>query len=164
VQLLAQIDALLHPKTHIYANYPVIITIPHIIGKPGLPLLSANDYTLLLECMHNKSILVNVTIITLKDESDKEHNAPAETVPKSKKASRDPRTLPGNVKQLANIKALQENWRCPKKTPTCLSLYCYINDEGTHIPLGNEQLECWASAGMYSLVILSTTLSNLFLQ
>jgi hypothetical protein len=93
-QFLTQIDALLHPKTHVYADYQVIITIPRILGKPGLPLLSANDYTLLLERARNKSNLVHVTIVALKD-SDKENDAPAETVPKSKKASRDPRMLVG---------------------------------------------------------------------
>ena len=165
-QFLAQIDALLHPTTHVYADYQVITMIPHILGKPGLPLISANDYTLLLERARNKSNLVNIFIVALKDESDQENNAPDEPVPKSaKKGSRDPRTYPGYVRQLANIKALQGEWRCTKKTPSCLSSYCYINNEGVHIPLGNEQLECWASAmvRVSLLLCLLHFLTNIFL-
>jgi hypothetical protein len=159
-QFLAQIDTLLKPKTHVYTDYQIMFTIPRIVAKPGIALISANDYTLLLE-RARKSNLVHINIMALKDDSDKENDALEEPAPKStKKASRDPRTLPGNVRQIANIKALQEHWRCPKKTPTCLSFYCYIDDDGTHIPLGNEQLECWASAmvcTVHSFVYFTST-------
>jgi hypothetical protein len=63
-----------------------------------------------------------------------------------KKKSCDPATLPGNVKKVANIQSLQDHWKCAKKTAECLGTYCFVNKEGTHLPLSHERLDCWAAA------------------
>jgi len=95
---------------------------------------------------HLKSPLVNVTVHTVTDGSDKE-NKEKEKAPKSKKSSRaDPATLPGNVNKAANIQLLQEHWKCPQKTPVCSGTHCFVTVEGAHMALSHQRLDCWASA------------------
>jgi hypothetical protein len=69
-----------------------MFTIPCIVAKPGIPLISANDYALLVEraC---KSHLVNISIIALKGDSDKENDALEEPAPKSTKRCDPARSL-----------------------------------------------------------------------
>ena len=146
-QILVKIDEVLKPSILSIDNYEVLFTIPRVVSKPGYPLASATDYTILLD-RSAKSKLVQLSISTVVDDGNKENeevdNAAAEKL--KKKKGRDPATLPGNVKKVANIRALQEHWKCAKKTPDCLGTYCFVNDEGTHLPLSHERLDCWAAA------------------
>ena len=68
-----------------------------------------------------------------------------------KKKRHDPATLPRNVMKAANIQSLQEHWKCAKKTADCLGTYCFINNEGTHLPLSHEHLDFWAAAMVHYL-------------
>ena len=68
-----------------------------------------------------------------------------------KKKSHDPATLPRNVMKAANIGSLKEHWKCAKKTADCLGTYCFINNEGTHLPLSHEHLDFWAAAMVHYL-------------
>ena len=132
--------------TEVINDYKILFSIPHVVSKPGYPLASATDYAILLECSC-KSKLVQLSISTVVDHSNKENEeADNGEKLKKKKGCTDPATLPGNVKKAANIRTLQECWKCAKQTPDCLGTYCFVNNEGTHLPLSHERLDCWAAA------------------
>ena len=145
-QLLVKIDEAFKPTTLSIDDYSILFTIPRVVSKPGYPLVSATDYSILLDRSF-KSRLVQLSISTAIDvnkENEEDSEEKAEKAKKEKKS--DPATLPGNVKKAANIRSLQECWKCPKKTAECLGTYCFVNNEGTHLPLSHERLDCWASA------------------
>ena len=148
-QLLVKIDEVFKPTTGTLSidNYDILFTIPRVVGKPGYPLASATDYSILLD-RSVKSRLVQLSISTTIDDGDKE-NEEAEKA--KKKKSRDPATLPGNVKKTANIRSLQERWKCAKKTAKCLGTYSFVDKEGTHLPLSHEHLDCWEAAMVHCL-------------
>ena len=159
-QLLVKIDDLLKPSTLSIDDYEILFSIPRVVTKPGYPLASAMDYTILLE-RSVKSRLVQLSISAVIDnnkENDEVDNA--EKLKKKKGGRRDPATLPGNVAKVANIQALQEPWKCAKKTTTCLGTYCFVNNEGVHLPLSHERLDCWAAA-MVSFLFLIAPFTDL---
>jgi hypothetical protein len=78
-----------------------------------------------------------------------------------KKTVCNPATLLGNVKKVGNIQALQEHWKYQKKQPTCLGTFCFVDEDGNHIPLSHKKLDCWCRQ-WYDFCSLSTTLTNLF--
>jgi hypothetical protein len=71
-----------------------------------------------------------------------------------KKTVRNPATLPGNVKKVGNIQALQEHWKCQKKLPMCLGTFCFIDEDGNHIPLSHKKLDCWVSSMVQFLLFV----------
>jgi hypothetical protein len=150
-QILVKIDDLLKPSTLSIDNYEILFTIPRVVSKPGYPLASATDYSILLD-RSAKSKLVQLSISTVVDDGNKENVEVDNAEKLKKKKGRDPATLPGNVKKVANIRTLQEHWKCAKKTPDCLGTYCFVNNEGTHLPLSHERLDCWAAAMVCSFL------------
>ena len=153
-QLLVKIDDLLKPSTLSIDDYEILFSIPRVVSKPGYPLASATDYAILLE-RSCKSKLVQLSISTVVDHGNKENEeADNGEKLKKKKGRTDPATLPGNVKKAANIRTLQERCKCAKQTPDCLGTYCFVNNEGTHLPLSHERLDCWAAAMVCFFFIL----------
>ena len=148
-QLLVKIDDLLKPSTLSIDDYEILFTIPRVVAKPGYPLASATDYVILLE--RSKSKLVQLTISTVINNNDKENGEHDDSEKLKKKKGRDPATLPGNIGKAANIQTLQERWKCDKKTPNCMGTYCFVNNEGMHLPLSHERLDCWAAAMVHFL-------------
>jgi hypothetical protein len=144
-QLLVKIDEVFKPTTLSIDDYDILFTIPRIVSKPGYPLASATDYSILLD-RSVKSRLVQLSVSTAIDDGDKENEEMENAEKAKKKKGRDPATLPGNVKKAANIRSIQERWKCAKKTAECQGTYCFVDNEGTHLPLSHERLDCWAAA------------------
>jgi hypothetical protein len=144
-QLLVKIDEVFKPTTLSIDDYDILFTIPRIVSKPGYPLASATDYSILLD-RSVKSRLVQLSVSTAIDDGDKENEEMEKAEKAKKKKGRDPATLPGNVKKAANIRSIQERWRCAKKTAECQGTYCFVDNEGMHLPLSHERLDCWAAA------------------
>ena len=86
-QILVKIDEVLKPSTLSINNYEVLLTIPRVVSKPGYPLASATDYSILL------------------------------------------------------------------------GTYCFVNNEGMHLPLSHERLDCWAAAMASFFFFLSLCVS-----
>jgi hypothetical protein len=147
VQLLVRITDALNPTTIDLANYNIMACISRIITKPGAPLNTEDEFTMFVHRLTSSKakdgVLANVTITQLDDGNDKE-NIPEKDAGQSKKKSKDSDLLPGNFKKTSNVQALQERWVCQKKQPNCLGKYCFVFDDGTHLPLSNACLECWA--------------------
>ena len=145
-QLLTQIEAALKPRPLELELHTVKAYMPHIMPKPGWPLANEDQYKIVLERIRQAkgNPVVNVTIDQLPLPAD----ANKENEPEVSKGSKrkDPAFLPGNLKRNANIQRLQEAWKCPGKRDECVGTHCYIQNNGTHLPLGHERLECWASA------------------
>jgi hypothetical protein len=148
-QVLVRITDALHPTTIDLAHYNLMACIARIITKPGAPLNTEAEYAMFVNRLANSKtkdgILTNITITQLDDGSNKE-NVPDKEASQSKKKTKDPSLLPGNLKKTANIQALQECWVCEKKQPNCLGTFCYVLDDGTHFALSNACFECWAFA------------------
>ncbi|KAF8995510.1 hypothetical protein BDQ17DRAFT_1330578 [Cyathus striatus] len=157
VQILARISDLLNLDMLTFRNYKITAMVPHVIGKPGIPLASDADYKVLIQQLLgncNMDPLVNLLIEEMihtndsevnkenSDESDKEKK-------KAKKAKRDPALLPGNVTKAEQILAIRAKWKCPNKMAQCIGGTCYIGPgfDG-HFPMSHEQVDCWVS---YSL-------------
>ena len=50
---------------------------------------------------------------------------------------------------------------CQKKQPNCLGKYCFIFDNGTHLPLSNTCLECNSNVDSESsLYVLASSLAS----
>ena len=155
-QILVRISTALNPPILDFAHYRVVVSIPRIISKPGMPLASESDYAILLQRTSGKGkngILVALTIIQIDTGVDKENIAPpADTTSAGKsKSKKDIDALPGNKKKLGHIMALQERWRCEKKQGSCFGAYCYIDTDCTHLPLNHDRIDVWAMS-MVSLV------------
>ncbi|KAG5649180.1 hypothetical protein H0H81_005638, partial [Sphagnurus paluster] len=59
----------------------------------------------------------------------------------------DPDTLPGNVAKATQIQQLQEKWICDKRTPSCVSKWCFVDSQTqVHLALNPECLDLWAAA------------------
>ena len=82
-QLLVKINDLLKPSTLSIDDYEILFSIPRIVSKPGYPLASATDYSILLE-RSCKSKLVQLSISTVVDHGNKE-NEEADSAEKLKK-------------------------------------------------------------------------------
>jgi len=159
-QLLAQIDTALQPRPLDFANFNVKVYIPRIFAKPGMPLASHEQYKIMIDKIQNAkgSPVVNIRIEQHPLASDlsiaNKENVPDNSSKGSKR--KDPALLPGNIKKNANIQRLQEVWKCTGKQVTCLGTYCFTYDDGTHLPLSHEHLECWGSAMVSFLCSLSS--------
>jgi hypothetical protein len=150
-QLFAKSDFMLKPcvPTIDFTGYDVICTVPRVLAKPGIPLTCEADYTMLLDRISKiKSPLVNVSFEAITAGSDKENEDDEGNKLNTKKKSgrRDPETLPGNVNKTANIRLLQERWKCLQRTPSCMGVHCFVDDEGVHLPLNHDRIVCWALA------------------
>ena len=144
-QLLVKIEEAFKPTTLSINDYNILFTIPHVVNKPGYPLGSATDYSILLD--HSvKSRLVQLSISVIWDDNVKESDEAEKVEKAKKKKSHDPAMFPGNVKKVVNIQSLQEHWKYAKKMAECLGTYCFVNNEGMHLPLSHECLDCWAAA------------------
>ena len=149
-QLLVKVSDVLGDTASLdFSKYNFIVSILHVISKPGLPLTSDTDYDLLVTKIKagklKEPILANVTITQLEGVDDKE-NEPATNNKTKKKVTKDPDELPGNLKKTNNIQMLQQRWKCNKRQNNCVGVYCYIDREGNHLSLSHQRLDCWASA------------------
>ena len=122
-----------------------MVSIPRIITKPSAPLNTEAEHAIFTNRLTNSkvkdSVIINLTIIQLNDGNNKENEPDKD----SKKKTKDVEYL-GNLKKTANVQELQKHWACEKKQPNCMGTYCYIFDDGSHLPLSNTSLECWAFA------------------
>jgi hypothetical protein len=76
-QLLVKIDHALHPSLIQYDHYDIKFSIPRVFSKPGLSLDHATDYNLIVKG-RNKDFAVNVTVVQLGSDDDKENEAEME--------------------------------------------------------------------------------------
>ena len=148
-QLLVKITDALNPPIIDFTHYNVMIGIPRIVAKPGMPVTSEAEYTMFLNRIPQgagkpKSFLANVTITQLDTGHDKENAPDAPDASKSKKKTKDNDQLPGNLKKIAFIKALHVRWKCEKRQPNCMGVHCYVFENGTHLALSHGILENWA--------------------
>jgi hypothetical protein len=145
-QILVKIDAALNPQSINYEHYNVSYSIPRVIAKPGYPLSADTDYTILVD-RARKPKLVHLNVTPIASADDKENNPADQDAEKQKKkrSRRDPAELPGYVNKVAQMRALQDHWKCPKQTVKCFGVHCFIDKEGVHLPLSHEMFDCWAA-------------------
>lgn len=89
-QILTKISAALNPPALSIANYSVHVTATHIISKPGLPLISADDYSLVLKYISKAKGDILATICektqpSSESEAGKENKKAKKSKSKSKK-------------------------------------------------------------------------------
>jgi hypothetical protein len=85
-QLLVKIDHALRPSQIQYDQYDIKFYITRVIPKPGLSLDSETDYDLMiLKARKLKDLTINITIVQLASDDDKENEAEVEEVVKPKK-------------------------------------------------------------------------------
>ena len=85
-QLLVKIDYTLCPSQIQYNQYDIKFYITHIILKPGLSLNSEMDYDLMIhKACKPKDLTINITIVQLVSDNNKENEAEVEEVAKPKK-------------------------------------------------------------------------------
>jgi hypothetical protein len=108
-QVLTKVSTALDPPQLNIAHYDIMCTIPRVITKPGIPVLSEADYATVTTRARKASIkeppIITITV------SQRKENAPVAEVEAekgTKKKQRDPATLPGNIKRAANIKLLEQ--------------------------------------------------------
>jgi len=77
-QLLVKIDQVLHPSLIKYEHYDVTFSIPRVYPKPGLSLNSAVDYDLIVKRHNPKAFTVNIMVVQLRLDDDKENEAKIE--------------------------------------------------------------------------------------
>jgi len=164
-QLLVKIDQVLHPLLIKYEHYDVTFSIPWVYPKPGLSLNSAVDYDLIVKRHNPKAFTVNIMVVQLRLDDDKENEAEIELAKeKATKKSvqnvisineiysyflqtrKDPATLPGNINKNRYIQELHDEHKCTKKDGVCPGTYCFDNPNGNHIILSHAHIDCWASA------------------
>jgi hypothetical protein len=154
-QILAKVSAALDPPQLDITHYEIMCTIPRVITKPGMPVLSEADYTTVTTRARNASTkeppIISITVSQHKENAPVAEAEAEKAGLGTKKKQRDPATLPGNLKRAANVKLLEERWKCPKQQPNCVGKYCYIDLEHIHIPLSHERLDVWASAMVRSI-------------
>lgn len=162
-QLLSKIDNALQPRPLDFTLFDISFTIPRIVPKPGMPLETEASYSILLQRVSGctgkakEPPIISISICQ-KAAAGQREDLNNGNNDKGKKKSRDPATLPGNVKKNENLKALRERWVCPKKQASCLGMHCFINaeDEGSaHLPLSHEWLDCWAAAMVSACVYMT---------
>ena len=159
-QLLSKIDNALQPQPLDFTLFDISYTIPRIVPKPRMPLETEASYSILLQHIHTKAKEPPIISISIcqKGAARQQEDLSNANNDKGKKKSRDPATLPGNMKKNENMKALQERWVCPKKQASCLGMHCFINKEDkgwTHLPLSHERLDCWAAAMVSACVYMT---------
>ncbi|OAX40797.1 hypothetical protein K503DRAFT_798526 [Rhizopogon vinicolor AM-OR11-026] len=137
-QILVKISDALNPRHLSYDDYDVSWFIPRILLKPGLSLLSQNDFNGLMKRAANltsKDPTINITVIQKNEHKENEALKEAAAV------------LPGNHNKIKNIRNLREHWICKKPDAACASTHCYVDPStDEHIPLNPERFDCWASA------------------
>ena len=125
-----------------------------------MPLTSEESYAILLQRIQKAK---EVPIVTI---SISQHAVENEPVPHDtekdvkKKKGRDPKTLPGFIKKNVKIKELHERWPWPKRQLSCTGTFCFIEADGSHLPLSHERFDVWASAMVCALFLLLTTTAN----
>jgi len=77
-QLLIKIDQALHPPLIEYEHYDVTFSIPQVYPKPGLSLNSTADYDLIIKRHNPKAFTVNIVVVQLGSDNDKENEAKIE--------------------------------------------------------------------------------------
>jgi hypothetical protein len=106
-QLLSKIDNALQPQPLDFTLFDISFTIPRIVSKPGMPLETEASYSILLQRVHNakEPPIISISICQKAAAGQQEDLNNANNA-KGKKKSRDPATLPGNMKKNENMKAL----------------------------------------------------------
>jgi len=85
-QLLVKIDHALRPSQIQYDQYEIKFYITRVLPKPGLSLDSETDYNLMiLKARKLRDLTINITIVQLVSDDDKENEAEVEEVTKPKK-------------------------------------------------------------------------------
>jgi hypothetical protein len=109
-QFLIHIEAALQPCPLNFLDFDIKAHIPRIMPKPGMPLSTEEQYTILLKQIQlsKGNPMVNVAINQNTTEADKENTPDADKAGKGSKR-KDPDLLPGNIKRNANIQRLQEH-------------------------------------------------------
>jgi hypothetical protein len=124
-----------------------------------MPLETEASYSILLQrvCKAKEPPIISISICQ-KSTAGQQEDLDNANNGKGKKKSRNPATLPGNIKKNENMKALRERWMCLKKQVSCLGMHCFINEDegGTHLPLSHERLDCWAAAMVSASVYTKT--------
>jgi len=75
-QLLAKISIALNPPIIDFAQYNIMFYISCILPKPGLPLMSQEDFDIMNNQAHNlttKNPTINLLIVEKKNSGEKEH-------------------------------------------------------------------------------------------
>jgi hypothetical protein len=157
-QLLVKIDAAFDPKPQKLEDFNVMFYVPRILAKPGLHLTSNEEFATMLQRVSKakNDPVVHVTVSQIiRDEDEKEN--------KDNKKSHDKPLLPGTLAKNDNIRLLQEHWKCPKRQVSCLGTYCFIDEDGSHLPLSHGRLECWASSMVrpFLLTLLRSLITTL---
>jgi hypothetical protein len=159
-QLLAKISLLLRIDAVNLADFDIRFYIPRVIAKPGIPLTNEESYAILLQRIR-KAKEVPIVNLNVNQHGLENDNAPEDAEKETtKKKVRDPATLPGNVKKNAKIKELHERWPCPKKQISCTGTFCFIEPDGSHLPLSHERFDVWASCIVRAPLILPTTTTD----
>jgi hypothetical protein len=148
-QILAKIDSAIDLPRNKITDYDVLYMISRIVQKPGVPLTSEADYAVLVEKARasgkNKtSAIVNLSIRPIQINADDNKENDADAAKKKKLAQNEP--LPGTANKTNNIVLLQGHWKCPKKQLTCNGTFCFVDEQGNHLPLSHQMLDCWASS------------------
>ena len=79
--------------------------------------------------------------------------------------TKDLDSQPANQHRIETMWLLQDRWKCLKRQENCFGKYCYVDPDGTHLPLSHEQFENWASAmlqGETSATLETPPNNNLF--
>jgi hypothetical protein len=75
-QILVKIDAALHPKPLEFINYDINYYIARVLPKPGLSLMSDEDYDMLMDrvkSMKSKDPEVHISVVEKKNDENKEN-------------------------------------------------------------------------------------------
>ena len=159
-QILAKISLLLKINAVDIADFDIKFVIPRIIAKPGMPLVSEESYAVLLQRIQKSNSIPIVTINASQHAVETEPVQDDAEKDLKKKKGRDPETLPGNIKKNAKIKELHKRWTCPQRQISCAGTYCFIEADGSHLPLSHECFDVWASAMVCALFISVITATN----
>jgi hypothetical protein len=140
-QLLSKLDAAFDPKVQKLEDFNVMFHIPRNLTKPGLHLTCDKEFQTMLKRVSTikNNPVINITL----SENPCKAAADDEKENKTKKSSDQ---LAGNLAKNNNISQIQEHWKCPKKQADCLGTHCYVDENGSHLPLGHERLKNWATS------------------
>jgi hypothetical protein len=75
-QVLAKISTALNPPSINFAHYDIMFYIPRVLPKPGLPLMSQEDFNIMHDRACNlktKNPTINVTVVEKRNSSEKEN-------------------------------------------------------------------------------------------
>ncbi|KAF4580524.1 hypothetical protein EYR38_003123 [Pleurotus pulmonarius] len=153
--ILKDISDAIKSRPHLYTDFTVMATVPRLLPKPGLPLMSDKDYVLLIQRALEWKIKEPTINLAIHQRSagpgrdDKENETLSSSGGKETKRKKklDPMDLPGNRHKAENAASLMDRWKCPKPTSDCFGTACWVDPvTHKHFPLNNERIEVWSSA------------------